>query len=158
MEGLLNNLTIETAGIEEQAAWGLVAALGMDVDGYCDSEGEGEGEEGGEGTQGSLVSLEFHTQDVEPSGSTLPYACNGFNKFSRLAMLCTVWHRWPEGVRFVVNCYRHWAQLLLRQPGEKPVTILIREGVTQGDPLLMVLYGITLQAGSDFDIFEVEIS
>ena len=59
-------------------------------------------------------------------------------------MLWTVRHRWPEGARFVFNCYRHWAQLLLCQPGEPPVKILIREGVTQGDPLPMVLYGITL--------------
>ena len=35
-------------------------------------------------------------------------------------------------------------QLLLHQPGEPPVTILILEGVTQGDPLSMILYGITL--------------
>ena len=42
------------------------------------------------------------------------------------------------------NCYMHWAQLLLHQPGEPPVTILSREGVTQGDPISMVLYGITL--------------
>ena len=42
------------------------------------------------------------------------------------------------------NFYRHWAQLLLRHPGEPPVTTLSREGVTQGDPLLMVLFGITL--------------
>ena len=35
-------------------------------------------------------------------------------------------------------------QLLLRQPGEPPVTILSREVVTQGDPLSMVLYGIPL--------------
>ena len=28
--------------------------------------------------------------------------------------------------------------------GELPVTILSRQGVTQGDPLSMVLYGITL--------------
>ena len=35
-------------------------------------------------------------------------------------------------------------QLLLHQPGEPPVTIVSREGLTKGDPLLMVLYGITL--------------
>ena len=59
-------------------------------------------------------------------------------------MLWTVRHCWPAGERFAFNCYRHWAQLLLRQPGKAPVTILNREGVTQVDPLLMVLYGITL--------------
>ena len=47
-------------------------------------------------------------------------------------MMWTVWHRWPAGARFVFNCYRRWAQLLLRQPGEPRVTILSREGVTQG--------------------------
>ena len=35
-------------------------------------------------------------------------------------------------------------QLLLCQPGETPVTILSQEGVNQGDPLLIVLYGMTL--------------
>ena len=38
----------------------------------------------------------------------------------------------------------HWLLLLLHQPEDPPVIILIREGVTQGDPPLIVLYGITL--------------
>ena len=59
-------------------------------------------------------------------------------------MLWTVRHRCPAGARLVFNFYRHWAQLLLCEPGEPPVTILSRKGVTQGDPLSMVLYGITL--------------
>ena len=59
-------------------------------------------------------------------------------------MLWTVRHRWPARAIFAFNCYRNWAQLLLRQTGEPPVTILSREGVTQGDPLSMVLYRITL--------------
>ena len=59
-------------------------------------------------------------------------------------MLWTVQHHWPVGARFAFNFYRHWEQLLLRQPGKSPVTILSREGVTQGDPFLMVLIGITL--------------
>ena len=71
-------------------------------------------------------------------------ALNWFNELSRLAMLWTVQHRWPAGARFAFNCYRHWVQLLIRQPGEPPATILSREGVTQGDPLSMVLYRITL--------------
>ena len=37
-----------------------------------------------------------------------------------------------------------WAQLLLRQPGEPPVTILILEGINQGNPHSMVFYVITL--------------
>ena len=101
------------------------------------------GEEEGGGTQWSLGALEFLTQEAEPSGTKLVDARNGFNDLSRLPMLWTVQHRWPAGTRFVFNCYRHWAQLLLRQPGEPPVTILSREGVTQGDPLSMVLYRIT---------------
>ena len=59
-------------------------------------------------------------------------------------MLWTVPHRWPVGARFTFNCYKHWAQLLVCQPVEFPVTILSREGVTQGDLLSMVLYRITL--------------
>ena len=35
-------------------------------------------------------------------------------------------------------------QLLLCQPGYAPVILLSREWVTQVDPLLMFLYGITL--------------
>ena len=103
-----------------------------------------EGEEGGEGTQRALGSLEFLTQEAEPSGTTLVDARTGFNELSRLAMLWTVQHRWPAEAMFAFNLYRHWAQLVLSQPGGVPVTILIREWVTQGDPLSMVMYGITL--------------
>ena len=59
-------------------------------------------------------------------------------------MLRTVRHCWPAGARSAFNFYRRWVQLLLRQLGEPPVTIVGREGVTQGYPLLMVLHGITL--------------
>ena len=59
-------------------------------------------------------------------------------------MLWTVQHCWPAGARFAFNCVRHCAQLLLRQPGELPVTILSKKGVIQGDPLSMVLHRTTL--------------
>ena len=120
MDTLLNNLTIETAGTKEEAAEQLEEALEMEV------EETGEGEEGGEGTQRALGALEFLTHDADPSGTTLVGARNGFNELSRLAMLWTVRHCWPVGAGFALNCYRHWAQLLLFQPGEPPVKILSR--------------------------------
>ena len=101
-------------------------------------------EEGGDGTQRALGSLEFRTLDAELSRTTLVDARNGFNELRRLVMLWTVRHRWPAGARLTFNCYRHWAQLILCHPGEPPVIILIQEGVTQGYPLLMVLCGINL--------------
>ena len=109
-----------------------------------EEEGASKGDEEGGGTQWSLEALEFLIQEIEPSGTTLVDVCNGFNELSRLAMLWTVQHRWPAGARFAFNCYRHWAQLLLRQPGDLPVTILSRYEFTQSEPLSMVLYGITL--------------
>ena len=122
MAALLNNLTIETTGTEEEVAEHLEAALGMNVE----EDGGSEGEEGGEGTQRALGALEFLTQDAYPSRSTIVDACNGFNDLSRLAMMWTVRHRWPEGARLAFNFYSHWAKLLLCQSGEPPVTILSR--------------------------------
>ena len=139
----LHNLNIETAATEEEEAEGLAAALGIEVEEDRGSEGE---DEGG-GTQRALEALQFLTRKrsrAEPSGTTLVYARNGFNELSRLTLWWTVRHHCPAGVRFAFNFYRHWAQLLLRQLGEPLVTILSREVVTQGDPLSMVLYGITL--------------
>ena len=49
-----------------------------------------------------------------------------------------------SAARFSFNCYRHSAQLILRRRGKDCAIILSREGVTQGDPLSMVLYGLSL--------------
>ena len=144
MGGTSQNLNTETEGTEEEAEEGLEATSEMEVDGDGEDDGVGNGKEESDGTLQALGSLELITQDAEPSGKTLFDAGNGFNELSRLAMLWNVRHRWPEGARFALNCYRHWAQLILCQLGEQPVTILIREGVTQGDPLYMSLYGIIL--------------
>ncbi|KAI2506100.1 hypothetical protein MHU86_8331 [Fragilaria crotonensis] len=80
---------------------------------------------------------------AEASAVLLVDATNGFNELGRKAMLWTVRHRWANGARFSFNCYRHSAQLLLRRRGDCEI-ILSREGVTQGDPLSMVLYGLAL--------------
>jgi hypothetical protein len=81
---------------------------------------------------------------AEASAVLLVDATNGFNELGRKAMLWTVRHRWANGARFSFNCYRHSAQLLLRRRGGDCAIILSREGVTQGDPLSMVLYGLAL--------------
>ena len=78
MGGLMSNLIIETVGTDEEAAEGLAAALGMEVE----EERGIKGEEGGGGTQRALEALEFLTQEAEPSGTTLVDACNGFNELS----------------------------------------------------------------------------
>ena len=124
----------------EESAEGLVAALEMEVE----ENRVIEEKEGGDGTQRSLGALEFLNQDAELSEATPVNARKGFNELSPLVMLWTVQHRWSAGARFAFDFYRHWAQHLLRQTGEPPVTILSREGVTHGDLFLMVLYGITL--------------
>ena len=46
--------------------------------------------------------------------------------------------------RFAFNCYRHQARLVIRIAGASCIFILSREGVAQGDPLAMALYGIML--------------
>ena len=60
-------------------------------------------------------------------------------------MLWTVAHRWPRASRFAFNCYRHFPQLVIRVPGDRtPKIILSKQGVTQGDPMAMPLYGISV--------------
>ena len=140
MEAQLNNLTIDTAGTDEEAEEGLAMALKMEVE----EDREIEKEYKGGGAQRALGDLEFLTQEAETSGTTLVDARKGFNKLSRLAILWNVRHRWPAGERFAFNYYRHWAQHILHQLGKPPVKILSKEGITQGDPISMVLYGINL--------------
>ena len=71
-------------------------------------------------------------------------ATNAFNELNRKAMLWTVAHLWPSGARFSFNCYRHSTVMVVRRRGGTPEYILSREGVTQGDPLSMLLYGLAM--------------
>ena len=65
-------------------------------------------------------------------------------------MLCTVAHRWPKASRFAFDCYRHFPQLLIRVPGDRtPQIILSKEGVTQGDPMAMPIYRVTVAVLSE---------
>ena len=97
----LNNLTIETAVAEEEAADNLKGALVMETEEEVGNDVEGE--EGGDETQRALVALDFLTQDAEPSGTTLVDARNGFNNLIRLAMMWTVRHQWMVGGEVLVQ-------------------------------------------------------
>ena len=58
-------------------------------------------------------------------------------------MLWAVWHEWPSGTHFTFNCYLHCATLVVRDIGDGSGHFLhSKEGVTQGDPLAMIAYGI----------------
>lgn len=77
-------------------------------------------------------------------GTLLGDAMNGFNKLSRKAMLWASQHRWPIGSRFSFNCYWLSAILVVWKSDGTYEFILSEEGVTQGNPLAMILYGLAL--------------
>ena len=83
-------------------------------------------------------------KDDDPDVACLVDARNGFNELNRKAMLWHVRHRWPMGARYAFNCYRYAAQLVVRRPQTSGYVILSKEGVTQGCPLAMLLYGLAL--------------
>jgi hypothetical protein len=115
--------------------------------------GHGQGQEDDAGVEGTDTPL--LTQPPDPTPIATPEqddpvihlmvdAMNGFNELGRKAMFWTVGHLWPAGARFSFNCYRHQAKLVMRREGRPAHIILSKEGVTQGDPLSMILYGTAL--------------
>jgi len=129
----------------------LCAGLPAGIEGAVHAMGDAwaEAELNGGRTQPKRTSPTAATTDPS-NGADQPYATllvdarNGFNELSRKAALWTVRHRWPHGSRFAFNCYRHAAQLVIRRPGRPCSVILSQEGVTQGDPISMVIYGVAL--------------
>ena len=100
-------------------------------------------EAGVEGAVHAMNHMWKSLEDEESVGFLLVDARNAFNELNREVMLWVIRHEWPQGARFVFNCYQHWAILLVR--GNKHGAAFIvysQEGVTQGDPLAMVAYGI----------------
>ena len=79
---------------------------------------------------------------TEEWGFLLVDARNAFNEINRVGMLCTVQHLCPSRAHFVFSCYRHWSLLVLRNMNGTASIIHSREGMTQGGPLAMIVYGI----------------
>ena len=68
-------------------------------------------------------------------------AHNTFNSVNRLAALWNARILWPRCSRFLLNTYRGYARLFVQ--GSNKV-LLSKEGVTQGDPLSMMMYAVAL--------------
>ena len=68
---------------------------------------------------------------------------NAFYQENRTAMLWSVRHEYTSGAQLTFNCYHHWATLVVRDTGDGSGHFLhSKDGVTQGDPLAMIAYGI----------------
>ena len=63
-------------------------------------------------------------------------------------MLWAVCHDWPNGAQFAFNCYRHWATLVIRLVDGTGHFLYSNEGLTQGDPLVVVAYGLGTPSSS----------
>ena len=74
-------------------------------------------------------------------GVLLVDARNTFNSVNRGAALWNARILWPRCSRFLFNTYQGYASLVLHGTSEY---VLSKEGVTQGDPLSMLLYAIAV--------------
>jgi len=93
------------------------------------------------GIEGAIHAFSDLFEDLSGDGWGLLLidATNAFNSISRTACLWNARVLWPRCSRFLFNSYQGFAVLFIA--GSK-VFLLSREGVTQGDPLAMLFYGI----------------
>ena len=83
--------------------------------------------------------------NLSAEGVLLVDATNGFNELNRYCMLWNVRHLWPKGSRLAFNSYRHFNICVVRKGTGVPFfEISGEEGLSQGDPLAMALYGVAL--------------
>ena len=66
-------------------------------------------------------------------------AANAFNSMSRSAAIWNCRVLWSRSSRFIFNSYKGHAFLFV---AGSSLVLLSKEGVTQGDPLAMLIYGI----------------
>ena len=103
----------------------------------------GDVEAGIEGGIHAMCVLCQENSQEEDWGFLLIDAQNAFNEENRTTMLWAIWHEWPSGSQLTFNCYLHWATLVVRDTGDGSGHFLhSKEGVTQGDPIAMIPYGI----------------
>jgi hypothetical protein len=80
---------------------------------------------------------------IDAESASLFDARNGFNELHSYQMLWNVRHRWAKGSRLAFNCYRHFNLIIFRRgSGKLAYVVTGQEGVSQGDPLAMILYDL----------------
>ena len=62
-----------------------------------------------------------------------------FNEENWMEILRAIQYEWPSGT---FNCYHHWDALVVHNAGGSGHFFHIKEGMTQGDPLVIITYGI----------------
>ena len=80
-----------------------------------------------------------HVQE-EDWGFLLIDARNSFNGENRTVMMWAVQLKWPSVVWFEFNCYRHWANLVIKECDGTGHFLHSKEWATQGDTLYMIIY------------------
>eukprot|EP00957_Ditylum_brightwellii_P090990 6928363-Ditylum_brightwellii.AAC.1 len=79
--------------------------------------------------------------EEENWGILLVDAWNAFNEVNQRVMLWNVRHALVAGSQFAFNTYHHWRKLVLCRHKD---LVMSKEGITQGDPLDMILYALAI--------------
>ena len=95
------------------------------------------------GVEGAIHALSdvFDDNKEGGCGMLLMDASNAFNSLNREAAFWNARVLWPRCSRFLFNTYRGFASLFVAGADE---VIYSRDGTTQGDPLTMFFYGVSL--------------
>ena len=112
---------------------------GMDVEGLCGTRQLCSGVKSG--IEGAIhaVTDAYNEHIEEDWGLLLVDASNAFDSINRIAPLCNARVFWPRCARFIFNTYRGCSPLVVQGAD---TFLYSREGVTQGDPLSMLLYAV----------------
>eukprot|EP00957_Ditylum_brightwellii_P100489 7660363-Ditylum_brightwellii.AAC.1 len=87
----------------------------------------------------AMKQLWDNNSEEDSWGILLVDAKNAFNKINHCAMLWSARYLWVPAARFAINIYYHWQKLVWRG---HPDLVMSKEGVTQGDPIAMILYAL----------------
>ena len=96
------------------------------------------------GVEGAIHALSdvFDDNKEDGCGMLLMDESNAFNSLNRETALWNARILWPRCSRFLLNTYRGFASLFVA--GADEVIYIYREETTQGDPLAMFFYGVSL--------------